>query len=293
MKPPRFAYAAPESVDEATALLAEHGDEARIIAGGQSLMPMLALRVVRPSVLIDIARISELGDWSRDGEGLRIGATVRQCALFGGGGKSCLGTAAPLFAEAAPFIGHPATRSRGTIVGSLCHGDPAAELPVCALALDAELVVRSTRGERRVAADDFYEGALTTVLEEDEMMTEIRLPLPPSRTGYAFEELARRHGDFALVAVGCAVTFDEDGQMSAAKIALGGVGETPLALDLEALSDKRGPDNETFDELAGEVADRIEPGSDLHASADYRRSIAAVLVRRVMRRAADRATGPS
>ncbi|HUT48780.1 MAG TPA: xanthine dehydrogenase family protein subunit M [Alphaproteobacteria bacterium] len=288
MKPPPFAYAAPDSVGEATALLAEYGDEARIIAGGQSLMPMLALRVARPAVLIDIGRIAELARWRQDEDTLCIGSTVRQRALLDDDG---LAAAAPLFGEAARFIGHPATRSRGTIAGSLCHADPAGELPVCAKVLGAELLIGSKRGERRVAADDFFEAALSTAIQDDELVIEVRLPAPPPRTGFAFEELARRHGDFALVAVGCAVTLDDEGLMTAARIGLGGVGETPITFDLEDLSQSCETDDETFAELARDVAGRIEPGSDLHATSDYRRSIAAPLVRQALRKAADRAAG--
>lgn len=286
MKPPRFAYVAPETVDEATALLAEYGDDAQIIAGGQSLMPMLAFRMARPAVLIDIARVAELANWRCDGDGLHIGATLRQRALLE---DDDLAGALPLCTEAAQFIGHPATRSRGTIVGSLCHADPAAELPVCATVLGAAFKLRSASGERCVTADAFFEAALSTSIGDEEMVTSVLIPPPPPRSGYAFLEIARRHGDFALVAVGCVVTLDETNRLAAATIALGGVDDTPRAFTLDELAAGNGMDGDRIAAAADAIAGSIEPGSDIHASADYRRALASVLSERAMREAIGRA----
>lgn len=286
MKTPPFDYVAPPSVEEILALLTEYGDDACVLAGGQSLMPLLALRVVRPAVVIDIGRASSLDEWRMDRGAVCIGATVRQHTLLD---NHDLMAAAPLFAEAAQWIGHPATRSRGTIVGSLCHADPAAELPVSALVLDAELVVRSATGERRVAAVDFFESALSTSLGDGELVTELRWPIPSGCTGYGFSELARRHGDFALVAAACAVSLDDRGLLATAKIGLGGVGETPLCFDLVALGGAGAIDDAAIPELAHRVAARLEPATDLHATADYRRSISPVLVERAVRQAVARA----
>lgn len=288
MKPPPFAYAAPDTLEEALALLAEHGDDASIIAGGQSLMPMLALRMARPAVLVDISHVADLRDWHQADDGVHVGATVRQRALLE---DAELAGVLPLCARAARFIGHPGTRSRGTVVGSLCHADPAAELPVCARVLGAEFTISAAGGERQVAAADFFESALETTLREGEMVTELRIPPVPHRTGYAFLEIARRHGDFAIVAVGAAVTLGEDGALIAATVALGGVGDIPVAFTLDDLSPGNGAEDARITDFARAVAGAIEPGSDIHASADYRRSLAGTLTAQALRQAIGTAQG--
>ena len=287
MKPPPFAYVAPETVEETSALLAEYGDDARIIAGGQSLMPLLALRVVRPRVLVDIGRVSQLDGWRAKDRTLWLGANLRQQSLLG---DRDLKKALPLCAEAAPQMGHPATRSRGTIVGSICHADPAAEPPVCMLVLDAELSVRSAAGERRVAAVEFFDGALSTSMSDDEFATHIHIRLPPERSSYAFCEISRRHGDFALVAVGCSVSFDPGDRIVAGKVAIGGVDQTPLSFDLDGLSGGSGDDEKMVEEVANSIAGRLDPGSDLHASSAYRRAMATMLIGQAIHAAVDRAT---
>lgn len=281
MKPPAFSYVAPETVAECLALLAQYGGDAKIMAGGQSLMPLLALRMARPAVVIDIGRIKELDFVRRDGDVVRIGAGVRQRRIEH---EAIFGTDLPLLRQAVSFIGHVATRSRGTIVGSLCHADPAAELPVCAALLGAEMVVASARGERMVGAKHFFEGALVTALKEDELVSEVRFPVQMPGNGFAFTEVARRHGDFAMVSVG-AVMRRNGGQVDSA-IALGGVGATPLVFEVEDFAPGDGV--ASYQRTAAGIMQALEPMEDLHASADYRRSLAGALVERVMAAAAGR-----
>jgi CO/xanthine dehydrogenase FAD-binding subunit len=270
MKPPAFAYAAPETVAECLALKAAHGEEARFIAGGQSLMPLLNLRMVRPAVVIDLGKVRDLAYWRREGDDIAIGAMLRQRRLEQ---DKELAAALPLLAEAVQQIGHPATRSRGTIVGSLCHADPAAELPVCALLLKAQLVLSSTKGRRTMAAEDFLTDALSTSIKDDELVEQVRIQTGRKGTGYAFMELARRHGDFALISVAALVAG------TAGRVAIGGLGAAPLAFDLQA------------GDIAGEaqrIAQSLEPPNDLHATADYRRALAQTLIERALAKAAER-----
>jgi CO/xanthine dehydrogenase FAD-binding subunit len=270
MKPPAFAYAAPDTIAECLALKAEHGEDARFIAGGQSLMPLLNLRMLHPAVIIDLGKVRELSYWRREGDEIVIGATLRQRKLEQ---DKELAAALPLLAEAVQQIGHPATRSRGTIVGSLCHADPAAELPVCALLLQAQIVLASTTGKRTIAAEDFLVDALSTSIKDDELVEQVRIPAGRSDTGYAFLELARRHGDFALISVAALVSG------TTARVAIGGLGAAPLAFDLQS-KDINGE--------AQRIAQGLEPPSDLHATADYRRALAQTLIECALAKAAER-----
>src|SRR5215470_15811927 len=211
MKPPRFEYLAPTSVDEALAMLAEHGEEAKILAGGQSLVPLLNFRLVRPGYLIDLNGVR-----AENGH-VAIGAMTRQRAVET---SSLVSERCPLLADAMPQIGHVQIRNRGTVGGSLAHADPAGELPAVVAALDGELVLRSARGERRLAPEQFFVGYLTTAAAPDELLVETRVPVAPPRTGTAFIELSRRHGDFALVGVAASVTVDEGGVCTKCAIAL-------------------------------------------------------------------------
>ncbi len=287
MKPPVFAYVAPETVEECTALLHQFGSDAKIVAGGQSLMPMLNLRMVRPKVLIDIARIGELDLLVRVDGMVRIGAMVRQRAIER---DPLMTQTLPLLADAIPHIGHVATRSRGTIVGSLCHADPAAELPVCAILLDAEMVLRSQAGSRTVKAAAFFTGALITSARDDELVAEVRFPPADVASSYAFGEMARRRGDFALVSVGATIRRDGTGKVIDGAVALGGVGAVPMLFRLGEFAAGTRIDAETFKAFGLHVAGSIGARSDLHASADYRRSVAAVLVQRALGAAAERAS---
>jgi len=281
MKPPLFSYVAPETVAECLELLRQFGSDAKIMAGGQSLMPLLALRMARPGVVIDIGRIKELNFVRKDGDVVRIGAGLRQRVIE----RDPIFTQdLPLLRQAADFIGHVATRSRGTIVGSLCHADPAAELPVCAALLGAQFVIASARGERKVAAKQFFESALVTILKEDELVTEVRFPVQAPGSGFAFTEIARRHGDFAMVSVG-AMMRRNGGQVDSA-IALGGVGATPLVFGVEDFA--HGDGAASYKRTAAGIMEALEPAEDLHATAAYRRSLAGVLVERVLSAASGR-----
>lgn len=281
MKPPVFAYAAPDALEECLELMAEYGDEAKLIAGGQSLMPLLNLRMAAPSVVVDIARIGAFGRIQSENGSVAFGPMVRQRMLER---DAEVRRRLPLLAEAAPKIGHVATRSRGTVVGSLCHADPAAELPICATLLEGEFTLASARGTRRLGADQFFVDALVTALEPDEVVTAVRLPAAEPGTGYAFDEVSRRHGDFALVAVAGMVGLAEDGSIASASVAVGGASGRPARFARTGA-----PAEASFADFAAEVAAGLEPGSDIHASADYRRAAARHLVERVLATAATRA----
>lgn len=283
MKPPPFLYACPDTLDEALALLAEHGDEAKVLAGGQSLVPLLSFRLARPTVLVDINRVAGLDRIDvTDGE-VRFGSTVRERAAER---SADVGAHAPMVAAALPFIGHEAIRTRGTIGGSIAHADPAAELPAVALAMDAELVATSASGgERAIPAADFFQGFFTTALEPEEILTEVRIPRMPAATGVAVEEMARRHGDFAMVGAVVALTV-ADGSIAAARVALLNVSDAPVrAREAEEALVGASPTDETFRAAADLAVRDLEPASDLHATGDYRRRVAATLIRRALTRA--------
>ena len=287
MKPAAFDYFAPESLDEALALLGRHSARAKVLAGGQSFVPMANFRVLRPEVVIDLNRIASLGFIAERDGGLVIGAMTRHRAVE----RSDLVRArCPLIAHAVPNIGHAVIRNRGTIGGSLAHADPAAEWPVVTIALGAKMVARSPRGERLIAAADFFVGLLTTALAEDEILTEVRFPVAPARTGAEFLEISRRHGDFALVSVGAQVTLSGAGAIEDIRLALGGVGPFPFdaAIQARRLVGSK-PQEGDLGSLGAEVAKSIDPTGDLHASAEYRREVAAVLVVRALRVALARA----
>jgi carbon-monoxide dehydrogenase medium subunit len=287
VKPPPFDYSAPTTLDEALALLQELGEDARPLAGGQSLVPLLSLRLARPSHLVDLAGISELACIVVEGDQLVIGAMVRERSAERHDDVRRL---APLLAQALPLIGHPAIRSRGTIGGSLAHADPAAELPAVALLLDAELVAQSRdRGKRTIKAADFFTAFFTTALDPDEILTEVRIQRPPRGTGSAIEEVARRHGDFAMVGATAMVRL-EDGKIANARVALTGVSSVPVrATEAETILNGAEPTEEAFGTAAEEAARSLSPPADLHGSSSYRRHLAAVLMRRVLKLAAQRA----
>jgi carbon-monoxide dehydrogenase medium subunit len=286
MKLPPFDYEAPETTAEAIELLAEHDDDASVLAGGQSLIPLLALRLARPAVLIDVNGIGELSGVSASDGQVTIGAVTREYVAEE---SQTVAESLPLLAAALPFIGHEAIRSRGTIGGSLAHGDPAAELPAVARALDAEFVLRSRAGERLVSAADWFEGYLTTARRPDELLVEVRFPAARKGTGTSFLEVARRHGDFAIVALATSLTL-ADGTISDARLAFAGMSDVPVrATEAESLLVGERPSAELFAEAARRATADIDPPSDLHGSAEYRRKVAAALVRRGLRAAADNA----
>jgi aerobic carbon-monoxide dehydrogenase medium subunit len=286
MKLPPVEYEAPTTVAEAVGLLAEHLDEASVLAGGQSLIPLLAMRLARPAVLIDINGIDELYGVSAADGWVTVGAMTREYVAEESG---TVGDAVPLLAAALPLIGHEAIRSRGTIGGSLAHADPAAELPTVARALDAEFVVRGPSGERVVPAEEWFEGYLTTSRRPDELLTEVRFPTAGPGTGTSFQEVARRHGDFAIVGLAASLTLSQ-GAISDARLAFAGVSDVPVrAADAEDLLIGETPSAELFEEAARRATGDLDPPADLHGSSDYRKKVAAALVRRGLREAADRA----
>jgi aerobic carbon-monoxide dehydrogenase medium subunit len=280
MKPAPFEYFDPTTVPAALSLLARHGEEAKLLAGGQSLVPLMNMRLARPGHVIDLNRIVELAYIEEMEGGLRIGSMTRQDALEH---SPTVAARCPLLPEALALIGHPAIRNRGTIGGSLAHADPAAELPAAILALDGRISVTSLRGTRRLPVTSFFVGALTTALAPDEVLTEIELPALPPATGTCFLEVARRHGDFALVGAAVIVSACPDGSCGHVRLAFCGAGDTPVRVErAEALLAGRRPDPELLTEVEALVRETLEPGSDLHASADYRREVAGVLARRAL-----------
>ena len=286
MKLPPVEYEAPTTVAEAIDLLAEHLDEASVLAGGQSLIPLLALRLARPAVLIDINGIAELSGVSAADGWTAIGAMTREYVAEES--KSVADTV-PLLAAALPLIGHEAIRSRGTIGGSLAHADPAAELPAVARALDAEFVVCGQSGERVVPAAEWFEGYFTTSRRPDELLAEVRFPAAKRGTGISFQEVARRHGDFAIVGLAASLTLS-DGVISDARLAFAGMSDVPVrAAAAEDLLVGERPSTELFDEAARRAIDDVNPPADLNGSSDYRKTVAATLVRRGLRAAADNA----
>jgi len=286
MKLPPVDYEAPKTVSEAVDLLAEHQDQASVLAGGQSLIPLLALRLAHPAVLIDINGVDELSGVSMTDGWVAIGAMTREYVAEE---SETVATSVPLLAAALPLIGHEAIRSRGTIGGSLAHADPAAELPAVARALDAEFVVRGEPGERVIPAAEWFEGYLMTSRLPGELLVEVRFPAAGRGTGISFGEVARRHGDFAIVGLAASLTLSE-GTISDARLAFAGMSDVPVrATEAEDLLVGEAPSAELFDEAARRATDDIDPPADLHGSSDYRRKIAAALVRRGLRAAADNA----
>lgn len=287
MKPARFDYYDPTTLDEALDLLRQHGDEAKLLAGGQSLIPMLNMRLARPPVLIDLNRVEGLAYIREAGDSLAIGAMTRHAEVER---SDLVARRQPLLTEAMRHIGHIQIRNRGTIGGSLVHADPAAELPAVMLALDAVLVAMGPDGMREIPAEDFFLMYFTTCLRPDEILTEIRVPALAARTGWAFEELARRGGDFALTGVACTLTLGDDGLVASARLGLTGVGMTPVrARPAEELLVGQAPLPEWFQAAAETVASGVTPDGDIHASAEYRQELARVLTERALRHALARA----
>jgi CO/xanthine dehydrogenase FAD-binding subunit len=281
MKPAPFKYIAASSLDQALSLKAQYGDESRFLAGGQSLIPAMNFRLARPAVLIDINGLTELAGVDRSkGPHIRMGALTRYSAIERHAGllHDC-----SLFADALPNIAHPQIRNRGTIGGNLSHADPASELPAIALAMQAQLRIRSSRDEREIAASDFFVGPLTTDLRPDEMLVEIIFPAARPRMGASFMEVARRRGDFALAGVAAVVSLDQEGRCSEIRLALCGVGETPVDASgaASSLIGQRCTDK-AIETVAADVRGTIAPSGNVHASADYQRHIAGILTRRAI-----------
>ncbi|WP_419928920.1 FAD binding domain-containing protein [Candidatus Poriferisocius sp.] len=291
MKNPPFHYHRPNSVDEALALLAEHGDDAKVLAGGQSLLPTLALRLGPPEHLIDIGRLSELDSILVDGAaGVVIGALVRHAVAED---SADIADHAPMVHQAMPHVGHRAIRNRGTVVGSIAHADPAAEMPAVVLATGAEMTARSSTGERSIGADEFFEGYLSTSLRSDELLTEVRFPALAPGTGGTVVEVSRRHGDYAMVGLACRVQVD-DGTFSDAALAFFGVDSTPVRVGAaEAVLIGQAPTDEAFVAAAEAVRATLSPGADIHASSNYRRHVAGVLTERALSSATEQIGVPA
>jgi carbon-monoxide dehydrogenase medium subunit len=284
---PPFEYHAPDTIDEVLELLAQHGDEAKILAGGQSLLPLLAMRLARPAQVVDVNRVSSLRDIEERNGTIAFGATVRQRQAEQ---STTIRTRLPLLAEALPFVGHVAIRNRGTIGGTLTHADASAEIPCVVAALEGEMLVRSTRGERTIPAEEFFQGHFTTAIDDDECLVEMRMPASDPTAGFAFQEIARRHGDFALVGVGAMVALDDDGRITDSRIALMGVADVPVrARAAEAALVGADPTVESLAAAAHTATSDLEPASDVHGSAAYRAHLAAVVTRRALSTAAERA----
>ncbi|NUU23556.1 MAG: xanthine dehydrogenase family protein subunit M [Streptomycetaceae bacterium] len=289
MKPAPFEYHVPDSAAEAVALLAELGDEAKPIAGGQSLVPMLALRLAAFEHLVDLRRLDELRGIERRNGSLWVGAGTTQATVQR---SDELRHAVPLLARATPLIGHFQIRSRGTLGGSLAHADAAAEYPAVALALDAELEALSPRGTRTIPAAEFFTGMWTTALAEDELLTGARFPVWTGRRGFAIEEFARRSGDFAIAGAAVAVGLGDDGRVDRCGIGLFGLGPAvSRAADAEAARLGTDPAEADADEIGRSAVSGLDAvPSDLHGSADYRKRVGAAMVARAWRCAVQEAT---
>jgi len=288
MKAPPFEYARAASVDEACALLRAHGDDAKLLAGGQSLVPMMAMRLLRPAWLVDINEIAALKSVAVEKDVVRTGACARQVTLER---DAALGARVPLLHQALAWVGHVQTRNRGTVGGSLAHADPCAELPLVAQVLEARMQLRADKGERSLSASEFFLGPMTTALTAEECLEAVHWPAwPEPRVGSAFTEIATRHGDFAMVSAAAQIALDDEGRCLRAALGLGGVGMTPLAFPaLAARLVGQRPGATDFADLARAAAAQCEPSDDLHASAAYRRHLAQVLVARVLRSAQQQA----
>jgi carbon-monoxide dehydrogenase medium subunit len=292
VKPASFDYYAPRTVDEALRILSEAGQECRVLAGGQSLMPMLNCRIVRPAVIVDINRIEALDNLHVAADRLTIGALVRHADLLR---NVQVRDGWPLLAEATRQVAHPAIRNRGTVCGSVCHNDPAAEHPSVLVTLDGTVIVAGNAGRREVPAEKFFTGMLSTALEPGEMVVEVCYPRPPAGAGAAFVEVARRLGDFAIAGAAALLTM-QNGVCERVRLTIVGMGEGPFrahaaegVLTGRCLAGKEGRD--AFAEAAAEVVAAVSPGDDVHASSSYRRHLAGILTVRALETALTRTGG--
>jgi CO/xanthine dehydrogenase FAD-binding subunit len=283
LKPSKFVYHAPQTIDEAISLLSQHDGSARVLAGGQSLIPIMNFRLGAPAALVDLGKIANLAYIREDGGRILIGAMTRQRSIEF---SLLIREKLPLLYEAIGWVGHLPTRSRGTVGGSIAHADPSTEIPMVLQALEGEVSARGPNGERTIKAEDLFVGHLTTALEPNEILTEIRFPVMPADAGYAFEEFARRHGDFAIVAIAAAVRL-ENGARPWVRLAAAGTGPTPLKLRAAAaILVSKGLDAAAIDEASEAAGEElVEPTSDQNGSADFRRHLAKVLTGRAVQRA--------
>jgi CO/xanthine dehydrogenase FAD-binding subunit len=281
VKPAPFVYHRPRGLDAALALMSEYGEEAKPLAGGQSLIPAMNFRLATPTVLVDLNEVAELAYITRGAGHVAIGGMTRQRVIER---SEMVASHAPLVVETMPHVAHPAIRNRGTLGGSLAHADPAAELPAVMLALNAEFGLGRQGGTRRVKASEFFVGLFSTAMQPGELLTEVTIPDAPDRSGFAFREISRRHGDFALVGVAANVQMDARGRCASARIALLSVGDRPVLADRASrvlVGQKPTPDAIRAAAEAAATHD-IDPPADIHASARYRRQLAGVLTRRAL-----------
>lgn len=288
MKPAPFKYERPHSVEEALTALAESDGDVKLLAGGQSLVPAMNFRIMQPSVLVDLNRIQALNYIETEAGALRIGAMTRQAQVEK---HSAVAGVAPLLHQAMPLIAHPQIRNRGTIGGSMVHADPAAELPVVAVALGAEFKIASRQGERTVTAPEFFQGMFTTAVGPDELLTEIHFPANPSRTGWSFQEIARRHGDYAMAGLAAGVTLDEAGSCQRARLVYLNMGDGPVdAVESAELLVGQKASTELFEQVGQHATDsEIFPFGNVHASPEYQSHLARVLTKRCLAEAWQRA----
>ena len=289
MKPAPFEYYRPRTRSEAIELLERHAGEAKVLAGGQSLVPLMNFRLARPGRLVDLGSIGDLAYIREQDDVIRIGAMTRQAEVED---SPLLAARCPLLVEASRWIGHRTIRNRGTIAGSLAHADPSAEYPAALVALDGAVVASGPAGERIVPVRELFISYCMTSLEPMELITEIRVPAVPARTGTAFVELSRRHGDFAIIGVAASVGMDDEGRLRDARIALAGVGPTPIRCSAaERALEGQHPGEKLLAAAAAAAAAAADPGDDLHASADYRRAMVEVFVGRALASALSRIGG--
>ena len=290
MKPAPFEYYVPVSLEQALELKSQKGDDARLLAGGQSLVPAMNFRIVQPSVLIDLNRLTELSFIHEDGQTIRIGAMARERHLEF---DSSIAKRIPLLTEATPFIAHPQIRNRGTIGGSIVNADPAAELPVLMLALGARLKAKNISGERWIDAQDFFAGMFTTTLDPDEILVEIEIPVMSPRTGWSFMEVAPRAGDYALMGVAALVTLDEAGKCVQAKLVYLNAGDGPIDAKQAAKILQGEKLNDSLIVSAAVLASEqeITPFGNMHASPEFQRHLANVLTKNALKQATQRAEG--
>ncbi len=283
MKLPPFEYACPTTVAEAVSLLASHDGEAKPLAGGQSLVPMLAFRIASPALLVDLRKLAELRDIKITNDGITLGAMVRWRDILD---DTRLASAHPLLVEAVGHVAHYQIRNRGTVGGSIAHADPAAEIPGIAVTCEAKIVVLGKAGSRVINAADFFRGALTTALEPDEIITEIRLPAWPARRRFGFQEFARRRGDFAMA--GAALFYDEDGgKVRNAHVGAIGVADRPLRLAaVEQVLNGNAIEESVIAKAEAAASAAVDPADDIHASGAYRKALIGVMVERALRAAA-------
>lgn len=279
MKPAAFDYHAPTTIDEALDLLSEHGDDARVLAGGQSLVPLMAVRLSRTEHLIDLNTVPALAEIGSTNGSLLVGSMVRQRTIEH---DPTVAETVPLLARATPWIGHFQIRNQGTVGGSLAHADPAAEYPAVALALDAQMEIRSAGQTRTVAAENFFEGLFSTCIGTGELLTTITFPTRQPGEGFAINEVARRHGDFALVGTAARVAVDDQGAVTSSAIAMFGVGTTPQRMTATEQALIGADQDADLNEIAQISSTELAPFDDLHASASYRKRVGAVTVRRAL-----------